>query len=952
MGAIKNYGRTVAVWLLLFCMTFGVIPYAPSYINARAADQKTTNQDTPKPNSHEPTPEGRIAFASDLEGDFEIYLTNPTGGGITRITDNEAEDFDPAFSPDGNRIVFTSERDGNQDIFVIGSNGSGEVRLTDNASKDYAPVWSPDGSKIAFTSERDGNPNIYLMNPDGSNQTRLTDSVAKDFRPAWSPDGARLAFTSDRDGNDEIYVMNADGSDQTNISNNPSDDLNPSWSPMRITFQSTRDGNDEIYSMTASGANQTRLTNDPAFDGRPARSSDGSRIAFVSNREGNLELYVVNADGSGLTKLTSTEEASEFDPDVERVNVSVPSNVIQFGEARYVVNEGAGGVSVTVTRTGDTSRAAVVDFATVAGTASDRSDYTPALGILEFAPGETSKTINIPIIDDAFTEQDETFSLTLANPTNATLGGLISATVVIVDNDNSSTAGQTIYAVTTTNQLLTFNSNAPGTLNSSVAITGLQSGEIVQGIDVRPANGLLYALGGTGRLYIVNPTSGRATQVSALSVALNGNSFGVDFNPVPDRLRVTSDADQNLRINVETGAAITDGTLAYASGDANASANPNVVASAYTNSVAGATTTTLYNIDSNLDVLVRQSPPNDGTLNTVGPLGVNATNIAGFDIAANGNTAFASINIQSETVSKLYNINLTTGAATLIGNIGGTASVRGIAVANLPANPIDGVSFFVRQQYLDFLGREPDASGLEFWTNQLTTLLSNCPSAQGSARDNCVLGARAQVSTAFFLSIEFQQTGYFVIRLYQEAFGRLPTLREFLNDMQEIKRGVIIGQTGALDRLASNRREFLDRFTDREEFRSRYAGVSNAAYVNALFTNAGVDPNSEASTRDALIAGLNDGTESRASVLLKVAETRAVFNSVYNRAIVLMQYFGYLRRDPDPSGFAFWLGVLNSASRSDEDVRDSQVALARIRRARIVEAFLASTEYRSRFGQP
>ena len=267
-------------------------------------------------------------------------------------------------------------------------------------------------------------------------------------------------------------------------------------------------------------------------------------------------------------------------------------------------------------------------------------------------------------------------------------------------------------------------------------------------------------------------------------------------------------------------------------------------------------------------------------------------------------------------------------------------------------NPVDEVAFFVRQQYLDFLNREPDSPGRAFWVNELNSRIVQCPNVPPDARAACVLGARAAVSTAFFLSIEFQGTGYFIIRLYQESFGRLPTFREFLEDVQTVREGVIIGQPGAVERLEANRRDFLASFINREEFRARFNGVSNADFVNALFTNAGVDPGSEAATRDALIAGLNNGTESRATVLLRVGETGAVFNALYNRAFVLMQYFGYLRRDPDAAGFAFWLGVLNNASRPGEDLRNADVALARIQRARIVEAFIASTEYRSRFGPP
>jgi hypothetical protein len=434
---------------------------------------------------------------------------------------------------------------------------------------------------------------------------------------------------------------------------------------------------------------------------------------------------------------------------------------------------------------------------------------------------------------------------------------------------------------------------------------------------------------------------------------MSGTAFGFDFNPTVDRIRVTSDADINLRVHPDTGALVaTDGPLAYAADDPNVGQNPFVTASAYTNNFAGATTTTLYDIDTNLDVLVTQIPPNSGTLNTVGPLGVNATDVNGFDIATFSGTAFAALNTGGNE-SVLYTVNLATGAVTPVGQIGpaGTGAVRGLAVANAFPNPIDEAAFFVRQQYLDFLNREPDAGGLAFWTNDLVRLIANCNAvADAEARRQCVLGAKAQISTAFFLSIEFQETGLFVIQVYLEAFGRLPTLREFLEDLGAIREGVVIGQPGAFELLAANRAEYLDRFVRLEEFRARYDAVSNADFVNALFTNAGVDPAAEAAVRDALVAGLNNGTETRESVLLKVSETRSVYNATFNRAFVLMEYFGYLRRDPDPAGFQFWLDKLNSVSLPGEDVRDPGVALARIKRAAMVEAFIDSIEYRARFG--
>jgi len=250
---------------------------------------------------------GRIAFASKRDGNWEIYVMNADGSGVTRLTNNPADDRWPSWSPDGKRIAFTSDRDGNWEIYVMNADGSGMTRLTNNPAGNFDPSWSPDGRNIAFSSRRDVNLEIYTMNADGSGVTRLTNNPAEDAETLWSPDGKRITFASDRDGNWEIYVMNADGSGQTNLTNNPAYDDVPSWSPdgRRIAFASDRDGNLEIYVMNADGSGVTRLTNNPADDGWPSWSPDGKRIAFVSNRDGNWEIYVMNADGSGVTRLTN-----------------------------------------------------------------------------------------------------------------------------------------------------------------------------------------------------------------------------------------------------------------------------------------------------------------------------------------------------------------------------------------------------------------------------------------------------------------------------------------------------------------------------------------------------------------------------------------------------------------------------------------------------------------------
>lgn len=241
--------------------------------------------------------------------------------------------------------------------------------------------------------------------------------------------------------------------------------------------------------------------------------------------------------------------------------------------------------------------------------------------------------------------------------------------------------GRTIFGVSSANELVAFGSGRPDIVSRRTTITGLSAGEEILGIDFRPVDNRLYALGSTSRIYTIDTTTAAATPVGAsFAPALAGGAFGFDFNPVPDRIRIHSTDEQNLRIVPTTGAAgAVDAGLAYAAGDAGAGSNPDVVGTAYTNSVAGATTTTLYAIDAARDVLVLLPSPNDGQLTTVGTLGVNASVFTGFDIA--GADAFATLTPVGGASSSLFRINLATGAATVVGVIGGSVNLRGIAVA-------------------------------------------------------------------------------------------------------------------------------------------------------------------------------------------------------------------------------------------------------------------------------
>jgi hypothetical protein len=244
--------------------------------------------------------------------------------------------------------------------------------------------------------------------------------------------------------------------------------------------------------------------------------------------------------------------------------------------------------------------------------------------------------------------------------------------------------------------------------------------------------------------------------------------------------------------------------------------------------------------------------------------------------------------------------------------------------ATVTRNAIDSAEYFVRQQYLDFLGREPDESGFNFWSDQLVT----CGEDAG-----CRETKRINVSAAYFLSIEFQRTGGLIDGLYRASFGRAPRYAEFIPDTAAVSQNVVVGRANWEGQLSANKRAFIDSFVSRTAFRDAYNPLSSAAYVDALIRNTGV--RFSASERDALVNSLSTGS-SRADVLLRIAENEGFVAAKRNEVFVMMEYFGYLRRDPDAHGYQFWLNKLNQFDGNFEQ-------------AEMVKAFINSGEYRARF---
>jgi hypothetical protein len=317
----------------------------------------------------------------------------------------------------------------------------------------------------------------------------------------------------------------------------------------------------------------------------------------------------------------------------------------------------------------------------------------------------------------------------------------------------------------------------------------------------------------------------------------------------------------------------------------------------------------------------------------------NVRQVAGFGIPV---ISF-DVNPSELTPPGEYSVRLQTST-------GQVAYVSGGLTVDLPLgvpasqNLLDDSQFFVAQHYRDFLSREPDTAGLAFWTNEIE---------QCGTDAQCREVKRINVSAAFFLSIEFQNTGYLVYRLYKAAFGNpagrpVPVrMQQFFPDTQQIARGVIVGQGSWEAQLETNKQAFALEFVQRAEFVSKYpATLSPAQFVDALYANAAVTPTTtERQAAIDVFDGASNTSDNalRARALRRVAESQTLQQQEFNRAFVLMEYFGYLRRNPDDApdtdftGYNFWLAKLNQFN-------GNFVA------AEMVKAFLTSPEYRQRFG--
>jgi hypothetical protein len=610
----------------------------------------------------------------------------------------------------------------------------------------------------------------------------------------------------------------------------------------------------------------------------------------------------------------------------------VPST-LQFSVANFNLSESSSLTTlITVTRLGSVVGAASVNYATGGGTATPGSDYTPTSGTLLFAEGEATKTFTVSLIDDNIYEGAvrETIGLTLSAPSgDVTLGAQSTATLTIQDSKGLPTIAPVSLSVPegdsgTTNAQFVVRLTHPSVETISVNYATTE-GTATGSLDYVAASGTLTFQPGelekTFPLQIKGDTTDEGDERFSITFS---NPVNVNLNTSSNVVTIVNDD----RSYIEFGAP----TFTAGEGDGRAT----ITVKRFGPTITQATVN-YFTFDDTRAIRCDDNSASGGAA------------FARCDYATTFDTLLFAPGETQKTFTiplvddghveprESVNLRLNTAVGAPLGSqFFATLSITDNDVAD-QANPVDAHAFFVRQHYLDFLSREPEADGLAAWTG----VLSGCANPfNNDANSSSALCDRNVVSSSFFRSTEFELKGYFVYRFYRVAFNRRPQYSEFIADMRRVT-----GQTA--EEVYTRRRSFSDTFLLRQEFVFLLGAKTNAELVDTLLgryamtainTPDPVNPDGDALvrlTRNELVAALDAQRLSKSQVVRAVVQSREVDAVEYNGAFVAMQYYGYLRRAPEPAGYEAWLQVI---TRGDG---------YRV----MVNGFMNSAEYRLRFGK-